>query len=213
MKFAIKKAMNGDFTPSEYNDVINTAQRQYQSFLAGQLEQYQNGRSQPRVQYTQNEVSRQRMTPLIYGYNLTVDSTGFSPYPGDYLQVDAMYSTYGQSRIRYCEQERLYSTVNSVIDTVATNSIFLIEDRGFRFYPITQATAKLSYVRNVPDIVWGYTLDANGREVYSQANSTNPVWADISMMEIIVRALALVGTNLQLGILNGYAQQIKTQGE
>lgn len=213
MKFAIKKAMNGDFTPSEFNDVFNIASKGYESYLIGELEQYQFGRPVPRIQYSQNKVARQKITPLIYGYNLTVDSTGFSPYPGDYALGDTMFKTYGNTAIRYCEPEKLDTTVNSGIDPIATNPIFLIEDRGFRFYPITIATSKLNYVRNVPDTVWGYTTDANGREVYSQAHSTNPIWSEIDIFEVIVRALALVGVNLQLNVVIGYAQQIKTGGE
>ena len=213
IKFAIKKAMNGDFQPQQYMDVINIAQKSYQNYLIGQLEQYQYGNSSPRIQYSQNEISRQKLTPLIYGYNLLVDVTGFSPYPGDYCLTDSMLSIYGQSRIRYCKQEQLFSTVNSGIDSIATNPIYLIENKGFRFYPITQGSALLSYVRNVPDIVWGYTTDANGRSVYNQASSTDPIWADNDMLEIIVRALALVGVNLQLNVVNQYAEQIKKGGE
>jgi hypothetical protein len=214
MKFAIKKSMNGDFTRTEYNDVINMAQRSYQSYLIGQLQQYQYGHPQARVQYSQNEVAYQKITPLIYsGYALTIDANGNSSYPDNYCITDSMLTSTGNSRIRPCMQKQLYSTLDSSIDPVATNPIYLIENNRFQFYPITQATAKLNYIRNCPDIVWGYTLDSNGREVYNQASSTDPVWDDIDMMEIIVRALSLVGCNLQLNVVSQYANDIKKGGE
>ena len=214
IKFAIKKNMNGDITPQEFNDVINTAQRSYQNLLIGQLQQYQYGHPQARIQYSQNEIARQKITPLICsGYALSINSSGISSYPSDYCVTDSMLTTSGNSRIRYCKQEQLYSTVNSVIDPVASNPIFLIQKDRFQFYPITQGTALLNYVRNCPDIVWGYTLDGNGREVYNQASSTDPIWAEVDMLEIIVRALSLIGCNLQLGVVSQYANDIKKGGE
>ena len=214
IRFAIKKNMNGDITPQEFNDIINTAQRSYQNFLIGQLQQYQYGKPQARVQYSQNEISRQKISPLIYsGYALTIDSNGNSNYPSDYCITDSMLTTSGNSRIRFCKQEQLYSTVNSVIDPVASNPIFLIQKDNFQFYPTTQASAKLNYIRNCPDIVWGYTIDGNGREVYNQASSTNPIWSDVDILEVIVRALAIIGCNLQLGVVSQYANDIKKGGE
>lgn len=206
--------MNGDITPQEFNDVINTAQRSFQSYLIGELQQYQYGHAQARIQYSQNETSRQKITPLIYsGFALTINSSGNANYPADYCVTDSMLTTTGNSRIRYCKQENLYSTVNSVIDPVASNPIFLIEKDKFQFYPITQASARLNYIRNCPNIVWGYTIDGNGREVYNQASSTDPVWQDLDMLEIIVRALAIIGCNLQLGVVSQYANDIKKSGE
>lgn len=213
IKYAVKKSMNGDITPQEYMDVFNIAQKSYQAYLLGEVEQYQPGYPQSMVQYGLNEISRQKMTPLIYGYNLNIDSTGFSLYPGDYALADALFSIYGMSRIRFCKQDQLYSTYGSVIDPIAQNPIYLIENRGFRFYPQSLGSARLSYVRNVPDIVWGYTTDANGRAVYNQALSTNPVWNEQDIYEVIVRSLKLVGVNLQINTVIQYTEQIKTQGE
>ena len=89
----------------------------------------------------------------------------------------------------------------------------MINDAGFEFSPISVGTADLSYVQATIPITWGFTLDANNRRVYSASASVQPVWNDVVMLEIIVRALALIGVNLQLKEVENYSQLIKNQGQ
>lgn len=208
-----KNKSNGYVSPSDFNTIINIAQKSWSAYLLGSLQSYMPGRPIPTVGFGENSVVRQRLSPTIYGYNLHVDSSGFSPYPGDYLNTDTMWSIYGLNRIRYAAQEKLWSIYGSVIDPISTNPIYLIEDLGFRFYPQSIGMAKLSYVRNPPNAVWGYVDDANGRPVYSAARSTQLVWDSDSILQIIVRALALVGVNLQLNVVSQYAEMIKKGGQ
>ncbi len=213
MQFASNKAQNGYLPPSKFNLIINQAQKSYASFLLGSFATYTPGRPIAKVELGQNSVVRTRLTPAIYGYNLNVDATGFSSYPADYLQADAMWSIYGFSRIRYAAQEKFFSIYNSKIDPISSNPIYLLEDAGFRFYPQSIASARLSYVRNPPDMVWGYTTDVNGRPVYSESHSTQPIWDDASILDIIIRALALLGINLQSATLVQYSEMIKKEGQ
>lgn len=208
-----KNSQQGYVSPTDFNTIINQASKSYADYLLGELEQYLQGQSKSRVEWGQNQTARTRLTPIIYGYHLHIDTTGFSPYPGDYLNVDAMWSIYGIQRVRFVPQDKHWFVYGSVIDPYQTNPYYLIEDLGFRFYPQSYGDAWLSYVRNPPRMIWGYTLDANGLAVYSAALSTQPVWDDASMLEVISRALAMVGVNLQSGSVAKYAQEIKMQGQ
>lgn len=208
-----KNLQQGYISPADFNLTINQAQKSYASYLLGNFQQYQPGRPQARVEFGQNTVIRQRLTPIIYGYNLTVDNTGFSPYPGDFLQQDAMWSYYGYNRIREVQQQYFYSIYNSVIDRIPSWPVYMIEYDGFRFFPNNTGQAKLSYVRNPPDMIWGYTLNVNGIPVYNPASSTQPVWDDASILEIIVRALRIIGVNLQYNEVSAYANEIKQVGQ
>jgi hypothetical protein len=208
-----KNLQQGYLSPADFNLVINQAQKSYVAYLLGEFQQYQPGRPTARVEFGQNAVIRQRLTPIIYQTNLGIDAFGYSPYPTDYLQTDAMWSLYGYERIRGVQQNFLYSTYNSVIDPIADWPLYTIEDTGFRFFPVTLGSAKLSYVAQAPDMEWGYTLNVNGRPVYSAGASTQPVWDDATILEIIVRALRLVGVNLQYNDVSAYANQIQVQGQ
>jgi len=223
-QFAINKAQNGYLTPSEFNLIINQAQVSYQDYLLGEFQQYQYGRAQARINYSQNENIRQRLSPLITEATLTINGTsGEARYPADYVQADTIITT-AFKRVRFVQQDSLYSYYNSEIDPVATNPIYLIEPTGFQFYPKTLGTALLTYVKEVPTIVWAYTT-VSGRPVYAPpgqvqppvqtpvTGSVNPIWADVDLLEIIARALKLVGVNLQAGQVEQYANQVTQQGQ
>lgn len=215
-KYAIKKNQNGNLKPDDFNRVNNIAQREWVAFLCGNMEGYQPGHPLPRAEFGNNRTSRQRLSPVIYGFILNINSIygyGTAGYPNDYIQTDAMYSIYGMSSIRYVPQHKLSTVYNSTIDPIDTNPIYLIKDKGFQFYPETQWQAKLSYVRNPPDIKWAYTVDDNGREVYDPNNSVDPIWDEVSMMEIIVRSLRIIGVNLQIGAVIQFAQEVKNTGQ
>ena len=127
-----------------------------------------------------------------------------------------MWGVYGLYNIRFVQQDRLDSFVHSSIDPVVQNPVYLIRHEGFQFFPerpYGENQAKMSYVRNPPSIVWGETRDSNNRPVWNPATSQNPIWSDSDMMQIIVRALQLVGINLQFGMVVQYANEIKTQGQ
>ena len=218
-----KNKSQGYVSPQDFNNTINQAQKSYVSYILGSFQTYTPGRPIARVEFGQNTVVRTRLTPIIHWADLTVDTTGFCQYPGDYLQTDAMLTSEGYQRIRIVQQDSLYSYYNSVIDPIDSNPIYILEDTGFRFFPIDIATAKLSYVANPPDMVWAYTLNGNGIPVYAPTQtgvgvtpttgSVQPVWDDASMLEIIVRALAIIGVNLQLNTVEQYSMAIKNQGQ
>lgn len=221
-QFAVNKAQNGYLTPSDFNLVINQAQTSYQDYLLGEFQQYQYGRPQARINYSQNENIRQRLTPLITEATLTINgSTGESPYPADYVQTDAIITS-DFKRVRYVQQDSLYSYYNSEIDPIATNPVYLIEPDKFQFYPKTLGSAILTYVKNAPDIVWAYTT-VSGRPVYAPTQTgvgvtpttgtVQPVWDDVDLLEIITRALKLIGLNLQDGMVAQYANQITQTGQ
>jgi len=221
-QFAINKAQNGYLTPAEFNLVINQAQISYQDYLLGEFQQYQYGRPQARINYSQNENIRQRLTPLITESTLTINATtGEAPYPADYLQADVIITT-DFKRVTFVQQDSLYSYYNSEIDPVVTNPIYLIEPNKFQFYPKTLGSAILTYVKNAPDIVWAYTT-VSGRPVYAPTQTgagvtpttgtVQPVWDDVDLLEIITRALKLIGLNLKDGMVQQYANQITQTGQ
>ena len=219
-QFAVNKAQNGYLTPAEFNLTINQAQVSYQDYLLGEFQQYQYGRPQARINYSQNENIRQRLSPLIAETTLTINGTsGEAPYPADYVQADAV-RTNTFDRVRYVQQDSLYSYYNSKIDPVATNPIYLLEPTGFQFYPVTlgmsgtsgNGSAVLTYVKDAPQIVWAYTI-VSGRPVYDSASSVQPVWDNVDLLEIIARALKLIGLNLQDGQVQQYANQVTQQGQ
>ncbi|SRR6266540_1064863 len=215
LKFIIRKNQNGNLTPQDFNLIANRASFSYMDYLLGEFQKYLPGRPMAPATFGQNEDIRQRLTPFITTpVPLTINgSTGVAPYPDDFQSDDAMY--YGQynRRVKYIQQDRLDSHVNSVINPISSHPVYLQVQEGFQFYPASLGTAKLSYIRTPATIQWNYTTDIYGRPIYNPIGSQDPEWYEIDAMQVVTRALTMLGVNLQLGAVQQYAQAVKTQGQ
>ena len=214
---ASKNLQNGYVSPEDFNTILMPlGQRSYMDYLLGEYQRYQIKRPIAVVEFGQNERLRDSLSPFIYGVVVPIDASGYGTRPSDYEYVDTMLSVYGNYNIRFVQQPRMDAYIHSAIDPVATNPVYLIEYEGFHYFPARpygENQAKMFYVRTPPAIVWGYVLDSNGIPVYNPATSQQPVWSDTDMLQVIVRALAIIGVNLQLGALVQYAEQIKQGGQ
>lgn len=218
MKDAVaKNIQQGYLPPAQFNSVINQGQRGYLDYLKGEYQQYQVQRPISVVEFGQNEMIRQSLAPLIYGAILPITpTTGISPFPSDHEYADNMWSIYGSYNIKFIQQDRQDSYIHSSIDPIATNPVYLIQHEGFHFFPdrpYGENQARMSYIRTPPSIVWAYVEDGNGLPVYDPFNSQQPVWAETDMLQIIVRALQLVGVSLQFPIVLQYSNEIKQRGQ
>lgn len=212
--FAIAKNNGQGYnSPDEFNNYMRFAESGYLDYLRGEYQRYQIRRPIAVVEFSQNQAIRTSLAPLIYGAILNIDSSGVAPFPSDYEFTDAMWSLYGIYNIKFVQQDRLSSNYRSVIDPVISNPVYLINHDGFQFYPENLGNAKMSYVRTPPFMRWGYTEDANGLPVYNAALSSQPVWSDTDLMQVIVRALQMCGVNLQAAMVYQYAEQVKQTGQ
>jgi len=212
---AAKNLQDGYVSPQDFYTVINQAQRSYLDYLLGEYQKYQTRRPiSPTVEFGQNEKVRTSLAPLIYGVLLTIDGTGLATnMPTDYEYPDAMWTSGGFYNIRFIQQDRLHSYYRSSIDPIGVNPVFLMNSDGLQFYPTNLTSSQMSYVRTPPSIVWGSTPDSNGIPTWNPATSQDPIWAETDMLQIIVRALALIGVNLQFGVVLQYANDVKNTGQ
>jgi hypothetical protein len=211
-----KNTSQGYISPDDFNLNINLAQGGFVSFLIGQYQQYQAKRPIPVVAFGETERIRTSVAPLIYETIIPVNGiTGIGAFPYGFLQVDAMWGQYGYYNIRFTEQDRLGSNIRSVIDTPTTqNAVYLIRHEGFQFFPESIGNVRCSYVSNPPSMRWGYVNNpVTGVPEYNAATSSQPVWDDMDIMEILVRTMDLFGVNLQLNAVREYANQIKKGGQ
>lgn len=217
IQYAASKNQQGYISPNDYMLIINQAQRQYFDYLKGEYQRYQIQRPIAVVEFGQNQMVRQSLAPLVYNTVLPINAiTGIASFPSDYEVVDAVWGVYGFYNIRFIQQDRLDSYKHSDIDSIVENPIYLLRHEGFQFFPdrpYGENQAKMSYLRTPPSIVWGYNIDSNGQPVYNAATSSEPIWGDNDMMQIIVRALQLVGINLQAPMISQYAKDIKETGQ
>ena len=218
MKYCVgKNQSQGYLSPEDFYTSVNTAQQQYLDYLLGEYQKYQIRRPIAVVEFGQNERIRDTISPLIYSAILPINSTtGIASRPSDYEYTDAMWSVYGNYNIKFTQQDRLDEYIHSEIDPIVTNPVYLIQHEGFRFFPdrpYGENQARMSYVRTPPSISWGFSVDSNGIPVWNPATSQNPVWSDTDCYQIIVRALMLVGVNLNYNQVISYSNDIKQGGQ
>lgn len=212
--YALNKNQQGNLPPEKFNLIINQASFSYFNYLLGEYQKYQPGRPIATVEFGQNAHIRESLTPFIQQpTQLTIDGQGRAAYPTDYEMWDAMYWGIYKKPVKFVQQDRLSSHLNSYIRPIVQNPVFLSIYTGFQLYPTNIGQTELSYLRRPKNIQWNYTNDIYGRPVYSAATSQNPDWRRKDILQVIVRALALVGVNLQAPVVSQYAETIKQTGQ
>jgi hypothetical protein len=215
IQYCANKNQQGYISPEDFYTIINTAQEQYFDYLLGEYQKYQPTRPFANVAFAETQKLRTSLAPLIYGSLLFPNlTTGIAGFPSDFELVDSMLGVYNFYNIKFFQQDTFSSRYRSTIDPIDNdNAVYLMNSSGFQFYPKNIGLANLSYVRKPPSIVWGYVLDSNNQPVYNPATSQQPVWGDMDVMQIIARALLMVGVNLQLPQIMQYSNEIKMQGQ
>lgn len=213
--YAIKKNQQGDLPPDSFNNVINQASYSYLSYLKGSYQRYQPGRPIAPVEFGQNARIRESLSPFIQTPStLTIDSlTGLTPFPDSYEMWDAMYWGIYKQRVKFIQQDRLDMHLNSRINLIQRNPVFLEIYNGFQLYPINIGQTQLSYIRSPKQIKWGSTPDIYGRPIFQPGLSQDPEWLRRDMLEVITRALAIVGVSLTVPQVEQYSNEIKQTGQ
>lgn len=214
VKYIANKNAQGYITSTEFNKILlPNAQRDYQNYLLGLIQSFQQGRPIAPVEIGGNEIIMQKLSPFVSApTQLNIDGTGGALYPNNYIYPYAMFTDDMANPISWITASQLASYTGSVIDPIANNPVYLILNSKFQFYPITLVKAKLIYVRTPVDGVWGYVTETNGREVYSVDLSTQIEWMQNDYSEIIARVLRQVGVNLSAQQVIQYAEEIKSKG-
>jgi hypothetical protein len=210
-KDILNKNQNGNFPPDRFNRLNNQGQFDYMEFLLGDLRKYSLGRPIPPTAWGMTARIRESLTPFILPpTTIAVNSTtGEATLPGDYEMWDAMNWGANMDRVKFIQQGRLYSHLNSKINPIERNPVFLSVKDNLTVYPKSIGSVSLSYIRTPATINWGFTLDLNGRPVYDSATSTNPEWQRVDCMEIMARALRMMGVNLSAAQVSQFANEIK----
>jgi len=213
MLFIHRKNQSKSFAEEECNAYVNAASDSYLVYCLGEFEQYQYGKPAARVQLGNNAVIRDRISPFISPLTPITASaaTGIAELPTDYLAFDAMFWGSSMKKVRCVEPDRLDSHINSDIDPIESNPVFIFIKNNFQFFPKTITGVTLSYVQRPIRFSYNFNTVDDRRE-YDAGNSKALPWRNTEMMEVIARALAMSGVSLQARDVQQYAQTIKTQG-
>lgn len=193
----IRKNQSGSLTSTEFNTFWNDAQRAYMGDLLGRFQLRSNGKLGMNTGLMLNETILTKLAPFTKTSTLNISGGSVSKPTGLLYRLALRIDDFD---VVFVNHGQISEVKKSVIDapSVADNKYYAYEIEGtYKFLPTATPNAVIDYIVDVTDIVWGYTLDGNGRQVYSSGASTQSKWDDISNMEITKRMLQNIGLSLK----------------
>lgn len=204
LKFLLRKNQAGSISATDYFYAWNSEQASTHEDLLGKWQNRANGKTGVNIGLIQDETMLTKLAPFTISTTLTI-SGGFADWPADMIYQLAL--RVGNSKITHFNKDERWSIEDSVIDppSLADNCFYYTEYasgtdgiRGkYEFLPSTINQATLDYVASCTDIVWAYTLDGQGRQVYDATNSVQPKWDQNTIVSITKRALKSLGVSFK----------------
>lgn len=206
------KNQQGYIGPDAFNNAVNLAQKQLMHTLVEDVQGWDANGRRIRLPMGNAQQSIQKISPFIVrDTTVTVPSDGVVNKPADLVHMLAVRYT-GNKMVRRVEHDRVFSTVNSTIDLISDNPVYVEYADSYQVYPVNIGPINWEYIQSPADALWAYN-EVNGRPVYDQANSVQLLWKDNEITELISRVLFMFGISLQAQNLIAYYQSIKNDGE
>lgn len=210
--YVADSVQRGKISGTEFTQLFNMQQNSYYEFLLGKVEQFQYGRSVPRVGVGMSNNITTRLSPFIVK-NDTVPVSAFKMQkPADFGRLVYMSGNSDNSYVELIDHMFKFNRKNSVI----IGTPYCIEqDDYFEVYN-THVNVTLVYYKNRPDPVnWTFTVDSSYYEVFDDTDPdlADPLWLDMDCYKIIGRMLKVHGISIDDSSLIQYGQGVINTGE
>lgn len=214
LKFLLNKNQAGSISATDFFFTWNTEQSAYQSDLLGKWQARNNGKSGANTGLILNETLLTELTPFTHTIDLLIIS-GQATRPDDFIYQLALRKD--GAKVLGIKHGQIASVNDSVIDppSVADNKYYAVEyENLYSILPdTTTGNLTLDYISTCPDIVWGFTLDGNGRQVYDVVTSVQPLWDQNSIVQITKRSLKSLGVHFKDQDFSQFGQSNVTTGD
>jgi hypothetical protein len=210
----VRKNQSNYISPQDLFYQWNSEQTAYFQDLTGRWQARNNGKTGANTGLLENETIMTKLTPFTSPYTLTI-SGGNATKPADFFYRLALRIN-GVDCLKI-NHNQIANVNASVIDppSVADNKYYFVEYEDYYYFlPHTGITsADLDYLTQPTDIVWGFTYDTAGRQVYNSGTSVQPMWATNDIIEITKRTLAGLGVSYKDKDFEQYGQKAQVTGE
>ena len=192
----------------------NDASSAYMDDLLGRFQKNNNGKTGANTGLILDETVMQKLSPFIQTSAVTIN-TGVGNKPTGFIYRLAFringFDCYKINHNQISEINR------SVIDppSIANNSYYFTENLAtYSILPATYSGAsELNYISTPVNVVWGFTYDVNGRQVYDSPSSVQPLWDTNSCREITKRMLVNIGVSLKDKDFLSFGKSVQMAGE
>lgn len=194
----INKNQAGGLNNEKFENLWNGEQNAYQNDLLGPFQARNNTKTGANTGLIENETILQKLSAFITKKVYSGVTSGQATKPDDFIwRLSFMSNGYDIYKINYNQRD---SVNHSVIDppSITNNRYYFLEyEDYYELLPSNVTSATLDYIKAVPAIKWGFTYDVDGRQVYNSGSSIQPLWDNISCMEITKRMLKSTGVSFK----------------
>ncbi len=159
-----------------------------------------------------NETILTQLAPFTISATRTITS-GQATKPDDFIFSLAL--RINGHNVQAINPGQVYSVNESVIDPQSTtsNTYYSVQyENYYQILPSTATSVTLDYVAEPTDIKWGYTFDAEGRQVYNSGTSVNAKWNNNTIKEITRRTLRSLGVAFKDADFSNYGENTINSG-
>ncbi len=210
--FLTKKNQSSSISAKDLFYAWNSEQSAYHQDIVGRWQNRNNGKTGINTGLIMNKTILTQLSPFTIPVTLDVVD-GNATKPDDFI-FDLALRINGHN-VTEINPGQIYSVNESVIDpaSIATNTYYMVIYKDYyHILPITVTTVDLDYVAAPIDIVWGYTFDAQGRQVYNSGTSVNPQWNVSTVREITRRTLRSFGVSFKDADFSAYGENTINSG-
>lgn len=192
-KFLTNKNQAGGISSTDLFSAWNGEQAMLHQDLVGRWQKQNNTKTGIMSGLVEDEITISALSPFIIPITVVVaGGLGFKPV--DYIYGVAL--RINGAKVFSVSHDMIWAVNDDVIDppSIPEDSYYYTEYLSyFSFLPITVTAFELDYVAETTDIVWGFTLDVNNRQVYNPATSVQSKWNKNTTIEITRRTLKSFG--------------------
>ncbi len=212
MRFLVRKNQSGSISSTEFFYAWNSEQMDMFQDLKGRFQSRNNGKEGVNTGLIENERIELKLAPFIKTTTIAV-AAGLGTRPTDFSYLLAF--RIGGYDVKHINKNQIATVNDNVIDPPSTaNNCYYYTPYGaqYKFFPTTVTSADIDYLSVPTDVVWGYTLDGAGRQVYSSGTSTQPQWNQEEIIEITERTLKKFGVSYKDGDMAQYGNGVINTG-
>lgn len=194
-QWLINKNQSGGISAQDFFYSWNAEQNAYHDDLVGKWQAKSNGKSGINTGLIQDEVIMTKLLPFTIPVTISI-AGGQGIKPADHIYTLAL--RINDVKVFQVDHDQIWAVKDDVIDppSISDDSYYYSEYLNYySFLPNTVTSFDLDYIAAPADIVWGFTFDANNRQVYDPGTSVQAKWNQPTIIDITKRTLKSLGVH------------------
>lgn len=215
IRFLIRKVQAGGLSRSDLMYAWNAEQKAYMDDLLGRFQvQQPDMRMGNNTGLIQNEAILTKLGPFTRNVDITLVGSYMAPKPSDYRY--GLATRVGAYKVTSIRHDQIATVNDDIIDTPSNSAHSYYQVEYLNFFSIIPSligAISLDYIAVPQDIVWAYTVDAYGRQIYNASASVQPQWNDHDIIEISKRCLKSLGVSFKDSDFTGFGSSVIATGD